>query len=471
MSGTIWQPLNYQNEMAVNTFGKGVNTFLTPFEIQDGELTDDVNMCSDKFPALTVRNDRIPLSSGITTTHNGLGRRGTSDMFVVDGINWKRWDFASSSYVMISTSLSSTEAAFDEFASGTFRYSIMMNSTQKLYWDGGVATTALAISDTNLPFTKLFSVHKGRVYALAANDISFCALNLITDWTTVNDAGSIDVTRSVGNGTAIHTFNDHVIVWSENSMHELFGTGPLNYELKDITNDIGCVDNKTVVEVTGRLFWLDYTGVYIYTGGQPLKISDPVDKWIKGINWSYKNLCCAGNKGDKMYLSVPYNSTQLNTILTYDTYKETWNVQSGNFKYYTNVGNTLYGAQSTTLNIWNMESTSQTGNDNSTAIPWSFETKAYNGNIGHKKTISKMYVVHEGSSAGTMNISYTSNAMSTTYSSLVASSDMTIDSEAEIHKVNVPTSDLDNVDWFKLKFAGTGKVTVHSLNQTIRVRK
>ncbi|MBW2003000.1 MAG: hypothetical protein JRI72_00085 [Deltaproteobacteria bacterium] len=462
-----WKPLKFKTSVYTNTFGSGINTFLTSFEIQDGELTDCLNMCSDDLPAIRTRNDRVPLSSGLVTTEmNGLGEYNNTYIHALDGKYWKYFD-DSSNWVNLSSSLNSTEGFFDEFVRGTDRRVIMMNGTQQKYWMSS-DSSALDFSDTNMPFTKLFCIHKSRMYALDDNDLWFSGLNDPTDWSSTG-AGYISIVNSVGLGTAIKAYNDHVIVWSGNSMHELYGTNPDNYELKDITNDVGCVGQKTVAEVKGRLFWLDYTGIYLYTGGLPRKVSDKVKKYIDGINWAYVNLCAAGVKDNKYFLSIPYNSTELNRILVYDTYAETWTVQSGNFNHYINIQDVLYGMETTTYRVWNMESTLQTGQDNSTDISWEFVTKAYNDRtISGKKTLSDMYMITEGSSGATIKIDYSTNINSTNVNALYPSTN--VSTEISSTQLNIPTTDLQNINWYKLQFSGTRHVKIHSIEKKFRVK-
>jgi hypothetical protein len=67
-------------------------------------------------------------------------------------------------------------------------------------------------------------------------------------------------------------------------MHELYGTSANDFILVDVSNEIGCIDNKAHVECNGQLYWLDYTGIYLYTGGIPVKVSHNVTKYIENIN-------------------------------------------------------------------------------------------------------------------------------------------------------------------------------------------
>jgi hypothetical protein len=461
-----WNGLKFRKRSYINTFGKGVNTYVTPFEVSDGEITDEINMCSDDLPAIRVRNDRVFYSSQLTTP-NGIGKRNNSQLHVVDGNTWKYWSTATNNFVDLSTALSNTSAKILDYARGTNRYTIVWNSSQAKYWDG--TSTALNFASTDLPYTKLFTVHKGRIYGLSDNDITYNALQLIDDWTSVNDAGSIDVTRSVGVGTAITTFADHVIVWSENSMHELFGTGPYNYELKDITNDVGCVNDRTVIEVKGSLFWLDYTGVYQYTGGLPRKVSDKVSKYINGINWTYKSLCASGVKDDKMYLSIPYGSTACNKVLVYDIRKDIWHIEDGNFINFVNISDTLYGQQADGF-IQNMDNGLKTGLDNSTAITWQFETKAFNDNtIAGQKTLSEMYMVAEGTSNATKQVLFSTNVNSSTFVSLIASTGLS--TEPNVIRTVLPSTSLQNTNWYRFRVKGTGQVKVHSIHKNFRIKE
>jgi|GEM_PF-2444712 len=464
-----WKPMKYEIEPVINTFGNGVNSYLTPFTIEDGELTDGLNMSCDSYPAIQTRADRARYTTVFENAANGIGRYKKALALLADGVTWRCWTGAF--LTTMSNLVSSTEAAFDELVTGTARYAIMMNSSQRMYWDGGVATTALTISDTNLPYTKIFTVHKGRVYAVSNNSLHFSALNDLTDWTTIDDAGSITLSNMYGFASAICAYNDSVIIFSDGSMQELRGSGPANYELIEISKDIGCVNFKSVCEAQGLLFWVDYSGVYVFDGSVPVLISQKVQKWIDGINDF--SLCCMGYKDDKIYIGIPYKSTANNMVLVYNITKGIWDApQDGNFNRLVNINGLLYGTHSTTGVIWNMESTARTGNDNSTAIPWSFETKAYNDNeIEGKKTLRDMYIVHDGSSTATMAIDYTTNALSTTYSTLVPSTDITLDSEAEVHRTVIPTEKISNADWYKMKFSGTGKVRIHSLKKNVRVKK
>ena len=458
--GAFWGNVPTVIKTIQTKFGDGINAGMPSFSIKDSELTNAVNVKTDDYPAITTRDARTSYSSGLGTTDiNAFGQRNNTQLHVATSNTWKYW--SSTSWVDITTTLSNSPGKFIDFAVGTNLYTLYFNSTQMYGWSG----TSTRFVLTNAPATDKVATHKGRIYAVGSKVLYYSALNKSTDWTTADDAGNITVTNSKGDLTAIKEYADHIITWSEYSMHELYGTGPTNYTLVDISNNIGCVSDRSVQEVKGRLFWLDYEGVYQYTGGEPKKISQKVDSFIKNINWTYKTKISAGTYGDKYYLSIPYSSsaTDNNLILVYDVYRDVWVTETGAFDSFVTVGNNLYGMD-TTGGIYNM-----VNGDPTSDVSWSFETKPFY--MGDKITVQQMHNVYKGSTSADMTLSYTTSASSTTYNSLISSSKFTMNNSEQRTQFRLPTTDISKEDWYKLKVSGHGKVTYYALEETKRIRR
>lgn len=466
----MWQPTRFTVKTAENSFARGVNTFVTPFEVDDSELTDVYNMTSDDTPAISVRDGRANFASTAATTNlNGLGKRNNAVLHFVDGNTWKYWDTASTAYINVSTSLTSTgKGEFAEFATGTALYTLYLNGTDRLRWDG---TTSVPTSlTTNCPASNLVTTHSGRIYVAKDKTLSFSALQKSTDWTTANDSGAITVTNAQGNLTAVIEYANHIVAFTETSMHELYGTGPANYQLQNLTDEIGCIANRTVQEVKGLLLWLGYNGIFKYTGGIPSKISNPVKRWIDGINYTYKTGACAGVMEDKYYISIPYgtSATGNNTLLVYDTLRNSWMVEDSTVIAFVNIANVLYGLQSNGQ-IRNMK----TGTlDGASDISWSFITKCFNDNsIENKKVLKDLTVVFSRSSTSTMNLSFSTGASSTSFTTLATSSDFSSTGLETVARLKIPLTALQNEEFYRLKFDGTGPATIHSIQRNIRVKK
>jgi hypothetical protein len=80
--------------------------------------------------------------------------------------------------------------------------------------------------------------------------------------------------KAGGNFVGITTFQDKVICFKEDFMHEVYGSkNP--FKINDIYAE-GALNNGVIQEVSGRLIFASSDGVKLYTGSVPTKISDKV---------------------------------------------------------------------------------------------------------------------------------------------------------------------------------------------------
>jgi hypothetical protein len=422
-------------------------------------------MCADDYPAVRVRNDRGLISSTkLGATLWGIGQRANSYTHVLTSNTWTYCPSSGGAWVDISTSITgAAEANFIEFNIQTAKYTIMAYSTGTVfnnYWDG---TTLSTFIDANCPKSNLYTVHRYRVYGVAADKrtLRHSAQGLLNDWTTVNDAGYLDITEVKGGIQAITTYADHVVMWGENSMHELYGTGTDNFELVTVSNVVGIVSRNAYVEREGKLFWMDKTGIYQYTGGLPRQIGYKISGIMDRINWTKKNLIYGGAKGGKIYFAVPLDGSSTNNyIIVIDIIEGkgniyTINLEDGNFIGFVNADDILYGLRSDGY-IYNMHSTAKTGEDNSTAISWSFETKSFSPLVDQEFALQSIDIEHSGTTKATMLLGYTTDSDSTTYTAFAASSDFQHLTNKIRSKIFPSMTDLQGQSFMKFKFYGTG---------------
>lgn len=456
-----WQPLPDDVKDKPFTLGDGVNTGINSFELKNSELFDALNIDSRLYPALKVRDGRTLYGS--VTTPNMLGQRNNSYLHALDGGNWKYLD---GSWVTIASGLTSAMARVEDFATGTTRYTIFSNGTNRKQWDGTTVTDL-----AGMPATNKFISHKGRVYALRDNDIVFCALNKINDWTTANDSGTIDITNAKGPGTAITSFGNHILAFTNYSTHELYGTGPSNYSLIDLSLEIGCVSDRTPIDVGGKLYWLGRNHVYKYTGGtRPQSVSFKVDRYINNINWAYAYKACAGTDGRRYYLSIPTNGSSVNNLLlVYDTEFETdksdgnWYVEDSNFVDFTEFSNKFYGVTSDgkIKNMFGAET------DDGVNISWFALTKVlYENNLGERKSLKELNLIIHLRSGSTLQCLASTDPEGENFT-LVKEFTPTTDLVNE--RIIIPMNVAHNADWIRIKFVGTGKCTIHEVERRLRI--
>lgn len=484
-----WNNLNTRKRQLLQGLGAGINTFNDPLFIKENELTDDLNMSSEYYPSLEVRPDRkvlsVPSSSSL---FYGIGRRSSTDstsltqIHVKTGNEWKYGNASTNVWTVVSSTLvTTTPVTFVEFNTQTAKYTICAHSpgsTQyNCYWDGTALST---FASTASPRGNLLTSHKYRLYGIDydGRTLRYSAQGDITDWTTVEDAGWIDLTDMVGKPTALLTFADHVIIFSEQSMYELYGTYFDNFELVNITHKQGCVSKNAWTECNGKLYWMDYAGLFLYTGGMPRQVAYQAKKYIEGINWDYKHLICAGSHKGKVYFSIPYSSTKLNRMVVVDVKNidagvVITNIEDGNFQGMAGIDEMLVGwnADSTNGKMFNMASTYRTGVDGtSDNVNWLFETKPlHDDGLNINTNIMEMWLEHEGSTLATINCGYWDNLNSsdnsTTFVSMSLSSDFGITSPRIKRSRLLPTTtQLQNADIYKFKFSGTGYRKFHGLH-------
>jgi hypothetical protein len=448
-----------KNEYESQTFnpGMGENQYGTPFTINESESVTSRNLSSRAYPAMQTRPGRAYAFTALTTP-NALGQRDNQYPHVQDGTAWKRWD--GSAWQTVQASLTSARAKIIDFTTGTTKYTILSNGTNRYSWDGSTSA-----SITAFPLTKIITSHKGRVYAMLARELKFSALNLITDWTTANDAGSITITNAKSNGVAITEYADHVVVLTGSSLHELHGTGPSNYELIDISDD-GCIADRTLIEAKGVLYWLDEGEFKAYTGGLPAVISQKVQNYLKGIPAAYKSKCCCGKLGKYLYLSIPYGAvTECNLLLEYDTELQQWYPQTGSFVDFVAIGEKLYGVDAAGQ-IWDMDSGTD---DAGTAITWYKESGAYiRQSLRQKKNLQSVYALFDQPTGSTFTIG---TSVTVDAADFVTRKTFTESASEQNQKATLDASTLGYTDYYRLKLAGTGIVTVHAIEQYYRMEK
>jgi len=449
--------LPYRIKPIINALGDGINTFLTPMEIKDSEATYIRNVSGRHYPALSVRPGRSHYAEKITTP-NAAGQRNNESLHLVDGATWKYWN--GSGYTTLKPDLTNAPGKFVEFGTGTTKYTIFVNGTDRFAWDGSTLTDL-----TNAPLSKLIAVHKGRVYMATDNDLKFAALNLINDWTTIDDAGIIDITKAKGSITGLTEYADHVLAFTEFSIHELYGTGPINYNLVDLTNDIGCISDRTIIEAQGVLYFLNYNGVYRYSGGMPVKISDKVQEYIKGINRQHKTKCVSGVLKDSLYISIVYgDATVNNLLLEYNTRLDKWYVHTGSFVDFVAIQDKLYGVDAEGY-IWDMENGVS---DQGAAIEWSFITKPYyDGLIAGYKDVKELWCVLELPPGNSLN-AYISK--SDKDDDFILMHTFTPSNRTQNVRMIIPISIASNMDWYRFKFEGTGPCKIHSIQRSVRIK-
>lgn len=454
------QKPNYKLERIINNPGDGVNTYGTPSSISASEARKAINLCSRKLPALCVREGRVKVAPKITTP-NILGERGNEVLNVLDGTTWKQ--LKNGEWEDIETGLTSAPGKIFDFVRGTDRNTILVNGSECYAWDG---TSAVGLNQA--PLTDKFISHSGRLYALRDATLKYSALNLITDWTTANDAGTVEITTAKGSGTGIVSYGGYVIVFTEFSMHQLYGTGPTNYTLSEVPGSTGTISDKSIVICNDTLYFVSFDGLYSFRGGSsPVKVSSKADEYFRNMNLSHKRKIVCGSIDNRIYISIPSKSTSTGNdlILRYDVLEDKWYPASGNVVSFTTIGNTLYGLEKDG-NLWNMKSGTK---DETTPINWYWESGVRVSKPSSKQTLSELWITYDLPVDSSLNI-YTSNSFDDDDKWNLNASIVPNATEQNT-RILIPLTQINDANWYRIKLVGAGPCTIHSIEELYRVRE
>jgi len=434
----------------------GENTYLPAFDIDRSESTYSRNLTSKGHTSMSVRSGRQHAFDTAATPYT-LGQRDNTYPHVQSGTDWKRW--SGSAWVVVQASLTGAVGRFLEFNTEADRFTVLVNGTNKYAWNGTSVTTL-----TDAPATKLYTVDDYRLYALIGTELKCSALGSVTDWTTADDADSITLTSAKGTGTALAAYNDVVISWTEQSMHVLYGNDPYDFYMNDPIND-GCISDRSVIEHRGKLYFLDFGAYKVYTGGRPSEISQKIKTYLDGINLTYKDKCVAGKQGKYIYLSIPYGAAVTTNTLTleYDTELGTWYPHNVGYVDFVTIGEHLYGVDSSGV-LWDINSGTA---DQGTAIAWDRITGVWNYGTSKKKVISELYMTIDLPISSTFLIYYSTTVDGDDFTLLYTA---TASASEQNTRVQIPTNILQNIDWYRLEFTGTGPCTIFSLEEHSRVK-
>lgn len=190
-------------------------------------------------------------------------------------------------------------------------------------------TFSTSTNVTNMPSAKYIKRYRDRVY-IGNCDITGTAYPYRVYFSTVPSSGSItwtvatnfiDVDYSEG-VTGLGENWDRLMVFTQFSAY-----GYNQTEFKKLW-DVGCSNHRTIKNYGAFMFWADYNGVQVSSGGRPQKISGKVDKFFKtGTPSNY--FAEIVNEEYRLYIGTVTvdEITYTNTALIYHIPSQTWRIR------------------------------------------------------------------------------------------------------------------------------------------------
>jgi len=126
--------------------------------------------------------------------------------------------------------------------------------------------------------------------------------------------------------------DDKLVVFNRNSIHLVGGSSPANSSVQLITNEVGCLARRTIVQIGNNVMFLSDNGVYganfqdLYNlRGSELPLSSSIQTTIDKINRQHWDQSVAVYFNNRYYIAVPTDgSTVNNTILVFNFINKQW---------------------------------------------------------------------------------------------------------------------------------------------------
>ena len=197
-------------------------------------------------------------------------------------------------------------------------------------WKVSVPPTVPSLKYVTVHLSRVFGVDDDRVYASGYNDYANWNLDTAGEYNESNSwcSPSQSNTKAGGEFTGITTFQNHVVCFKHDFMHEIYNTkNP--FRLQDIYAE-GAIDNRTIQDVDGKLIFVSEDDVKVYTGSNPRIIGYNLNmpKFAYAVsgtdNRNYYLYCEDGTKDEF--------DNPIRHLYVYDTFTDMWSEQYINQK-------------------------------------------------------------------------------------------------------------------------------------------
>lgn len=354
-----------------------------------------------------------------------------------------------------------TGGKFIDFQVGDEYYTIL--ATTSGVW-AFKYSSGTVIELVDAPKTDMYAVDDYRLYALKGNTLYASDTNSMTDWNV-----SVPLTGAKSNGTAIVAYDDKVYCFTDRTMHVLYGDDENNYTLSEPL-EFGCANRNSLTAYRGSLYFFNNNGLFKYNSGEGIvelskKIKPIIDNRI-----SLYALTLVASRiyifDNKLYLKLGYTF-----ILDLDIM--TWS-------YVNNISNYLFVINGQNNGDIFMQIRSSNSIESyfdlinntvyDTTTEWYHVTPMRFAGF-NKHTVTRIPVLFDLPNYSTMKVQINTNVNMPTWVDLhtFTPSLNTQYSEVQNQLIHIPMNLLNNVDYYQLKFSGTGDFIIYYIGDDGRV--
>lgn len=200
----------------------------------------------------------------------------------------------------------------------------------------GDLNRSTSVSSLIRPTGNYIENHINRIWNLDGNTLRFSSLDTsidgehFNDWDTANNAGTIIIPSGDGDsGTGLYSLANSLYVFQKHAIWRLYGNSPANFELRNVTNEVGLLDKRTLVEWNDIIIFLSDLGVQFFDGSNIRNVTDGViNNFIDG--WANKSTPAAVLWENRYIISYTPSGGSVNSEAIFmDLTRQIWGKMTG----------------------------------------------------------------------------------------------------------------------------------------------
>lgn len=287
------------------------------------------------------------------------------------------------------------------------------------------------------------------------NSIYACALGDPTNWYSYRGIASDSYAVSVGSDgafTGAASCLSYILFFKENCIHKLYGSKPSDYQMSSVRcRGVAAKAAGSLCVIAETLYYLSPDGVMAWSGSLPAKVSGALDTGkLTAADWAM------GGQLDAryyLYLHRRADGDGSGRLLVYDTEKGLWHEESPAGTEMVSTGQQLYLWDGSAL--WAAGSDRETEGEEEANLRFEAVTGDIGMSVPDDKYISRVTLRLDAlaHTVVTVAVSYDGGAWETVGSCVVTQ---------ERQRVNLPFVPRRH-DLMRLKFSGTGQMTLRSM--------
>lgn len=226
----------------------------------------------------------------------------------------------------------------------------------------------------SVPAVDYITTHMNRVFGIKDRNVYASEQGQYGTWARfeglLTDSYATDIES--GSLKALITYANHVVMFTESQMYELYGYNPSNFQIQQVYKE-GCVNDKSIVELKSVLYFANQQGIFAYSGGVPRLISEKL--YVKIVD------AICGTDGEKLYASI-YDGSNW-TLYSYKPNTQNWYKEDeSQVKYFANNGNSVFAVFS--------DGKVYKFNSGTEQVNWSFRTGSLIDSTLKTKSLKKL---------------------------------------------------------------------------------